>query len=409
MGARWGGPRAPSECGYASAPGWPAMEAPRPPAPGLGCGRLPLRAAGRDPAAAPVSVPGPLQGPAGGGGGGFAGSEFARPQEPEPRAADLGAPGLWAGPPTRSVHIPVPAQRAPPGKSRLDEVMAAVALTSLSNSRLLLGAPTAACSPEPGLEPWKEGFVRPPGSWGWDLAAEQSSPSAPSPPLPPEAAHFLLGEPARRKRKSSVQALFQCLWKQCGKVLSTASGMQRHVRLVHLGRQAEPEQSDGEEDFYYTELDAGVETLTEGLSSLTPVSPVACGPPAFPHLGLPEAPALPPTPVVGSAVPTKVCHSDHAYQAGEVTGRTWEPVSGRSRGEQGHSCASPQDCLGPAHPEPQLSTFRACSPALPSKLGASPRKPQGDARKCRKVYGTDRRDLWCTACRWKKACRRLPD
>lgn len=52
-----------------------------------------------------------LQGPAGGGGGGFAGSEFARPQEPEPRAADLGAPGLWAGPPTRSVHIPVPAQR----------------------------------------------------------------------------------------------------------------------------------------------------------------------------------------------------------------------------------------------------------------------------------------------------------
>nr|XP_036862451.1 SLC2A4 regulator isoform X5 [Manis javanica] len=317
MGARWGGPRPPSECGYASAPGWPAMEAPRPPAPGLGCGRLPLRAAGRDPAAAPVSVPGPLQGPAGGGGGGFAGSEFARPQEPEPRAADLGAPGLWAGPPTRSVHIPVPAQRAPPGKSRLDEVMAAVALTSLSNSRLLLGAPTAACSPEPGLEPWKEGFVRPPGSWGWDLAAEQSSPSAPSPPLPPEAAHFLLGEPARRKRKSSVQALFQCLWKQCGKVLSTASGMQRHVRLVHLGRrQAEPEQSDGEEDFYYTELDAGVETLTEGLSSLTPVSPVACGPPAFPHLGLPEAPALPPTPVVGSAVPTKVCHSDHAYQAG---------------------------------------------------------------------------------------------
>lgn len=283
--------------------------------------------------------------------------ELRLPGDPSPRPCSRWFLEIWG---------------APPGKSRLDEVMAAVALTSLSNSRLLLGAPTAACSPEPGLEPWKEGFVRPPGSWGWDLAAEQSSPSAPSPPLPPEAAHFLLGEPARRKRKSSVQALFQCLWKQCGKVLSTASGMQRHVRLVHLGRQAEPEQSDGEEDFYYTELDAGVETLTEGLSSLTPVSPVACGPPAFPHLGLPEAPALPPTPVVGSAVPTK-------------------------------------DCLGPAHPEPQLSTFRACSPALPSKLGASPRKPQGDARKCRKVYGTDRRDLWCTACRWKKACRRLPD
>ena len=29
--------------------------------------------------------------------------------------------------------------------------------------------------------------------------------------------------------------LFQCLWKRCGKVLSSASGMQRHIRLVHLG------------------------------------------------------------------------------------------------------------------------------------------------------------------------------
>ncbi|KAK2498110.1 hypothetical protein MC885_018515 [Smutsia gigantea] len=325
---------------------------------------------------------------------------------------------------------------ASPGKSQLDEVIAAAALTSLSSSRFLLGAPTAACSPEPGLEPWREGFVLPPGScsWSWDLASEQSSPSTPSPPLPPEAAHFLFGEPARRKRKNSVQALFQCLWKQCGKVLSTASGMQRHVRLVHLGcggasrwgagqvghhfgftccvpsrRQEEPEQSDGEEDFYYTELDAGVDTLTDGRSSLTPVSPVASMPPAFPHLGLPEAPALLPPPVMGSAVPPKVCHSDHAYWVGEVTGRTWGPVSGRSRGEQVHSCASSQDCMGPVHPEPQLSTFRACKPALPSKLGASPRKPQSDARKCRKVYGTDRRDLWCTACRWKKACRRLPD
>jgi hypothetical protein len=29
--------------------------------------------------------------------------------------------------------------------------------------------------------------------------------------------------------------MFQCLWKSCGKLLSTASGMQRHIRLVHLG------------------------------------------------------------------------------------------------------------------------------------------------------------------------------
>lgn len=44
----------------------------------------------------------------------------------------------------------------------------------------------------------------PSGDWGWDLASEQSSPATPSPPLPPEAAHFLFGEPAPRKRKVSL-------------------------------------------------------------------------------------------------------------------------------------------------------------------------------------------------------------
>ncbi|XP_046925696.1 LOW QUALITY PROTEIN: SLC2A4 regulator [Lynx rufus] len=376
------------------------MEAERSPVPVPGCGRPPPRAAGRDPAASPMSVPAPPQGPAVG--GGFAGLEFALPQEPEPRAADLGVPGTWAGaggaagPPTPSAHIPVPAQRDPPGKSRLDEVMAAAALTSLSTSTLLLGAPAAACSPEPGLEPWKEALVRPLGScsssgdWGWDLASDRSSPSIPSPPLPSEAAHFLFGEPAPKKRKSSVRVLFQCLWKRCGKVLSTASGMQRHIRLVHLGRQAEPEQSDGEEDFYYTELDVGMDVLTDGLSSLSPASPAASVPPASPRLELPEPRtlssllhplALPPVPVLSPVAPREARRGDDAYQG----------------------------CLAPTRPEPQPTTVRTCVPTPPSRLGAGPRKPRGDAKKCRKVYGMDHRHLWCTACRWKKACQRFLD
>ncbi|XP_005410001.1 PREDICTED: SLC2A4 regulator [Chinchilla lanigera] len=310
--------------------------------------------------------------------------------------------------------------------------MAAAALTSLSTSPLCLEAPAAAFSPEPSLEAWKEGLARPPGSyssssnsgdWGWDLASDQSSPSTPSPPLPPETAHFLFGEPTLRKRKSSVQVMFQCLWKSCGKVLSTASGMQRHIRLVHLGRQAEPEQSDGEEDFYYTELDVGVDTLTDGLSSLTPVSPTASMPPAFPHLELPELlkpPALPsllqplalaltPPPMLSPVAPPQVCHSDHAYQVGEATGGSWEQVSGRCGDEQGPGCSSPQDFVAPIHLELRAAEARACAPALPSKLGANLRKPRGDAKKCRKVYGMDHRDLWCTACRWKKACQRFLD
>ncbi|XP_035158842.1 SLC2A4 regulator isoform X1 [Callithrix jacchus] len=382
------------------------------------------RAAGRDPGAlraeapwvrvespgaraSPVTVPTPPQGASLG--GGLAGLEFARPRESELRASELGAPRPWsgaAGTRTPSAHIPVPAQRATPGKARPDEVMAAAALTSLSTSPLLLGAPVVTFSLEPGLEPWKEALGRPPdsyssssnsGDWGWDLASDQSSPSTPSPPLPPEAAHFLFGEPTLRKRKSPAQVMFQCLWKSCGKVLSTASEMQRHIRLVHLGRrQAEPEQSDGEEDFYYTELDVGVDTLTDGLSSLTPVSPTASMPPTFPRLELPELleppvlprplqpPARPPplSPVLSTALANpQSCHSDHVYQG----------------------------CLTPAHLEPQPTEVGTCSLALSSRIAVSLRKPRGDAKKCRKVYGMERRDLWCTACRWKKACQRFLD
>uniref|UniRef100_H0XLV8 SLC2A4 regulator n=1 Tax=Otolemur garnettii TaxID=30611 RepID=H0XLV8_OTOGA len=312
-----------------------------------------------------------------------------------------------------------------PEKARLDEVMAAAALTSLSTSPLLLGAPVTAFSPGETQTSVHSYSSSNSGEWCWDLASDQSSPSTPSPPLPPEAAHFLFGEPTLRKRKvslgqpqgevgavaepdhhpcvqSSAQVMFQCLWKSCGKVLSTASGMQRHIRLVHLGRQAEPEQSDGEEDFYYTELDIGVDTLTDRLSSLTPVSPTASMPPVFPRLELPELlepPALPsllqpltlsPHPMLTSVDTPQACHSHHACQVGEAIGGSWGQISGRSGALQ-------------------RNEVRACVPALATRMGMSLRKPRGDAKKCRKVYGMDHRDLWCTACRWKKACQRFLD
>ncbi len=48
---------------------------------------------------------------------------------------------------------------------------------------------------------------------------------------------------------------------------------------------------------------------------------------------------------------------------------------------------------------------------IPPKSGAngSPvhTKIRSEGKKCRKVYGMDNRDLWCTQCRWKKACVRF--
>ncbi|XP_037009367.2 SLC2A4 regulator isoform X2 [Artibeus jamaicensis] len=329
-----------------------------------------------------------------------------QPWRPAGEPWRLSAPGHPAGPagpprpalpalnlrprPCRCPHR----RRAPQGKAQLDEVMAAAALTSLSTSPLLLGPPTAGFHSEPGLEPWSEPPVQPLGShsssggdWGWDPASELSSPPTPSPPLSLEAAHFLFGEPAPRKRKGAVQVLFQCLWKRCGEVLSTASGMQRHIRLAHLGRQAEPEQSDGEEDFYYTELDIGLEVLTGGLSSLASMSPTASLPPGFPHLELREPPALPsllrplalpPPQVLSSVAHPQVCRSDHSYQEAP-RGRQEVPESVRRAApgplvhclplEEGLPALSGHRRLPgtPKLPEEEMS----CATALPGALQAA--------------------------------------
>ncbi|XP_042667146.1 SLC2A4 regulator-like [Centrocercus urophasianus] len=315
--------------------------------------------------------------------------------------------------------IPLPGHRKLPGKAGIDEVMAAAVLTSLSSSPLGLGHPPAPPGPaELGSEIWKEtpamsfscsSSSNTSGEWSWDPPSDRSTPSTPSPPLSshdpsaflppddgpeePDSTHFMFGEPIPRKRKNSTKVMFKCLWKSCGKVLSSSSGMQKHIRTAHLGRQADLEQSDGEEDFYYTELDVDVDSLTDGLSSLTPVSPTSSVPPAFPGPELPPFPS--PEPPLGSPrsppPPPGLCHvhTDHAYQ-----GCPSGPTAGEKR--------------PPGLPLPGLRTPALPTPTLP-KPPAVPRKPRGEAKKCRKVYGMENRELWCTACRWKKACQRFLD
>ncbi|NWQ86423.1 S2A4R regulator, partial [Burhinus bistriatus] len=215
-----------------------------------------------------------------------------------------------------SAYIPVPRHRKLSGKAGIDEVMAATVLTSLSTSPLVLAHPPAA--PAPG----KSVPLSPPSL----DTCPTAGPDLPPPPRQspaldePDGTHFVFGESIPRKRKNSTKVMFKCLWKSCGKVLSSSSGMQKHIRTMHLGRKADLEQSDGEEDFYYTELDVDVDSLTDGLSSLTPVSPTSSVPPAFPG---PEAqgPALPiPDPALASPrsppAPPGLCHvhTDHAYQ-----------------------------------------------------------------------------------------------
>uniref|UniRef100_A0A8C5QVS1 SLC2A4 regulator n=1 Tax=Leptobrachium leishanense TaxID=445787 RepID=A0A8C5QVS1_9ANUR len=193
-----------------------------------------------------------------------------------------------------------------------------------------------------------------------------------------DTTHFLFGDPVPRKRKNSARLMFRCLWKNCGKVLMEA-GCKEH--------------SDGEEDFYYTEMDVNVDTLSDGLSSLTPTSPTSAGPPPFPDVGSLAAAQVSDLPIVSPlsvSAPSTLCHvyTDHPYQAQSpniipVTSKgscSWQPPSFMA----------------------ETSPVRAVCVCVRVKT-------RGEAKKCRKVYGMERKDLWCTACRWKKACQRFLD
>ncbi|XP_075757089.1 SLC2A4 regulator isoform X2 [Pelodiscus sinensis] len=378
---------------------------------------------------------------------------------------------LEKSPLLHSAYIPVPRQRKLSGKAGIDEVMAAAVLTSLSTSPLVLGNPPGTLSPEPGCEAWKEGPAMSSsyssssnhsGDWSWDPPSDRSTPSTPSPPLatdvaksflpaPPlddgveetEATHFLFGDPIPRKRKNSTKVMFKCLWKSCGKVLSSSSGMQKHIRTVHLGRKADLDQSDGEEDFYYTELDVNVDSLTDGLSSLTPVSPTSSVPPAFPVLEVQQTPPVLVKPEdsvespLSHSAPTSLCHvhTDHAYQAmapvsisaasktlpgGMGFSISWQPPPPPApqspvvfKGSPGCPTALRPVGMGEKRPQlPHLPVVKTPTAAVPSavpKPATGTRKSRGEAKKCRKVYGMENRDMWCTACRWKKACQRFVD
>uniref|UniRef100_W5MCP4 SLC2A4 regulator n=2 Tax=Lepisosteus oculatus TaxID=7918 RepID=W5MCP4_LEPOC len=359
-----------------------------------------------------------------------------------------------------SSHIPVPRHRKPLGHAD-KEVMAATVLTSLSTSPLVLSPPsgTPAAVPEPASRGWKECLSASyssstSGTWSWD-ASDQSVPSTPSPPLSndvsksfllstpsddnieeSETAHFLFEDPIPRKRKNSMKVMFKCLWKNCEKVLSTSSGIQRHIRTIHLGRNGDSDYSDGEEDFYYSEIEVNMDTLSEGLSSLTPTSPTTTAPP--PVFPMPELlhsePAFikprvgrPQTPLSQSA-PSTLCHirTDHAYQA---TAPVSIPVSSKFiPSENGISISwqsPPVIFKGSPGPVAQIRTVSTGEKRQPLQHGAvnkthivppvttkpstGTRKPRGEAKKCRKVYGMEKKDMWCTACRWKKACQRFTD
>ncbi|CAH1403420.1 unnamed protein product [Nezara viridula] len=128
---------------------------------------------------------------------------------------------------------------------------------------------------------------------------------------------------------------------------------------------------DHEEEFYYTEVEIG---LTSPLPTLS-------------HRDM-----------------ARPAHEDPEYQKALSmgSGNTAGPISIPSNSWPVSAAISPS-C---SQKQIKLSVSAPSSGRVPSSPS---RRLRGDTKKCRKVYGMEHRDLWCTQCKWKKACTRFGD
>ncbi|XP_010212564.1 PREDICTED: zinc finger protein 395 [Tinamus guttatus] len=169
---------------------------------------------------------------------------------------------------------------------------------------------------------------------------------------------------------NSGKVVYKCLWPGCGKVLRSSVGIKRHVRTQHLGDGADSEQRRREEDFYYTEMQVKEEP-----------EPHPLVPQALPSIQIPVSPHI---------------FTSISWATATSTLPSLSPVRSRS--------------LSFSEPQPGTPLLKShLIVASPPRVSLGSRKVRGEAKKCRKVYGIEHRDQWCTACRWKKACQRFLD
>ncbi|XP_063868203.1 zinc finger protein 704-like isoform X3 [Scylla paramamosain] len=288
------------------------------------------------------------------------------------------------------------------------------------------------------------------GVWTWADGSFSSSSSSsssrspahrsatPSPPLSEsspatlddglELDESLFDDAVPRKRRSSTRTMFKCTWTGCHEMTAACDAIERHIRSTHLGREEvtsdhsdsdSDDEDDHEEEFYWTEVEVNVTTWVDPCEPLvTPTAPPAT-PPAHPVLGAPQKVlTIPPTTVIpqplGTTCPSVLPQPTSPQYIHVSSPPTLSHMDmARPPHEDPrykHTASSPAASLSSSWPRTSayLSSGRA-KVRVSSSPKASPGrgKRNGESRKCRKVYGMEQRDLWCTQCKWKKACSRF--
>ena len=264
------------------------------------------------------------------------------------------------------------------------------------------------------------------------------------------------------------RTVYRCTYRGCGEQHVSVQTMEAHVRKDHLLKD-DPERllEDGEEEFYYTEIE------DDSLSKL-PSSPqqllfqqqqqqaVAAGQ-YLPIRARSYSSSSASSSVSHLASLSLVDHLDMARPAHEDPGRgaiaahrsilvqkpssliamrrpdnavsmpiTIAPSAVSFSGKSArirriltsdlflqHGSPGKYILISPPHrndggasiPSP-VAAFPSSAPSGGSlnaagNLMKSPTRRVREGKKCRKVYGLEQRDLWCTQCKWKKACARF--
>lgn len=200
----------------------------------------------------------------------------------------------------------------------------------------------------------------------------------------------------------------------CGVQFVACDTVLRHIRFAHLD-QNEAMSNDNEEQYYIK-----VEVEVEGSD------PGGFDGPEGGEAGEPEELAT-------SFEDDMSLSGESTDDASSRPSSPPSPVASQQPSQPPHNSIfmssaptlSHLDMARPPHEDPELQRKEfSSSPInippfrhtqqkkLQTKIHLSPKhrsRGRSESRKCRKVYGMENRDQWCTQCKWKKACTRFAD
>jgi len=225
------------------------------------------------------------------------------------------------------------------------------------------------------------------------------------------------------------KVVYQCTYPGC-KIAAVKSirSIEAHVRKEHLGR-ADDHPDDGEEEFYYTEVEIPstaprMRSYTEPASQMANLSLADHLDMARPAHEDPGFPLSSSTLLAASGFRNKIRSFsgnqgnksslliNQYHQGGAISGG---PASLTTPITIAPSIGSPGKYIlisPPGSGSVGSGNGETISSSAPTTGGHSMLKSPGhrrirEGKKCRKVYGLEQRDLWCTQCKWKKACARF--